>query len=471
MNPSCFVPAPTVTIGLFAAVLAFGSVVTASSVTAAATAADRELRLTVYNDNLALVSDSRTIQVQAGQSTVELADVPAQIDPTSVHLKALRSPLEVLEQNFQYDLASPDRILQRYLDQPVDAALKAGELKSGALLSFDSGSLVLRRPDGGVSLVTRAEVADLRLPTLPEGLRTRPTLVWLLQAEKGGATPVELSYLTGGLSWHAEYVAVTDEKDTSMDLSAWVSLENSSGATYPDAKLQLIAGDVQRVQPPPPMMKSRGGRDFQMAMAAAPSEGFAEETFFEYHLYTLDRSTTIADRETKQVSLFPTATTPVKKVYEYNGQADAKKVRIILEAENKKELGLGMPLPAGKVRVYKKDSRGDLQFVGEDQIDHTPKNEKLRLGVGKAFDIVAERVELSQDRITDRVSDRKVQVKLRNRKTEAVEVVVQESVWGDWEIREASIPSFKKDARTAEFRVPVAADTEAILTFTVRQTS
>jgi hypothetical protein len=466
MNPSCLVPSPVGAVGLFALALALGSAVAARP----AAAADRELRLTVYNDNLALVSDNRTIQVQAGQSTVELTDVPAQIDPTSVHLKGLAGPLDVLEQNFQYDLASPDRILQRYLDQPVDAALKAGDLKSGALLSFDGGSLVLRRADGGVSLVTRAEVADLRLPTLPEGLRTRPTLVWLLQAEKGGATPVELSYLTGGLSWHAEYVAVTDEKDTRMDLSAWVSLENSSGATYPEARLQLIAGDVQRVQPPPSPVMMRGGRADMMTMAKS-SEGFAEETFFEYHLYTLDRSTTIADRETKQVSLFPTASTPVKKVYEYNGQRDAKKVRIILEAENKKELGLGMPLPAGKVRVYKKDSRGDLQFVGEDQIDHTPKNEKLRLGVGKAFDIVAERTELSQDRITDTVFDRKVQVKLRNRKTEAIEVVVQESIWGDWEIRDASLPFVKKDARTAEFRVPVAADTEAILTFTVRQTS
>ena len=465
MNPSCFVPAPAVAVGLSVLVLALGSAVAASS----ASAADRELRLTVYNDNLALVSDNRTIQVQAGQSTVELADVPAQIDPTSVHLKGLGGPLDVLEQNFQYDLASPDRILQRYLDLPVEAALKAGELKSGALLSFDGGSLVLRRPDGGVSLVTREEVADLRLPTLPEGLRTRPTLVWLLQAEKGGATPVELSYLTGGLSWHAEYVAVTDEKDTRMDLSAWVSLENSSGATYPEAKLQLIAGDVQRVQPPSPVIM-RGGRG-EVAMMAKASDGFAEETFFEYHLYTLDRPTTIADRETKQVSLFPTASTPVKKVYEFNGQVDAKKVRIILEAENKQELGLGMPLPAGKVRVYKKDSHGDLQFVGEDQIDHTPKNEKLRLGVGKAFDIVAERVELSQDRVTDRVIDRSIQVKLRNRKTEAVEVVVQESVWGDWEIRNPSLPFVKKDARTAEFLVPVAADTEAILTFTVRQTS
>ena len=465
MNSPCFVPAPAVTVGLSVLVLALGSAVAASS----ASAADRELRLTVYNDNLALVSDNRTIQVQAGQSTVELADVPAQIDPTSVHLKGLGSPLDVLEQNFQYDLASPDRILQRYLDLPVEAALKAGELKSGALLSFDGGSLVLRRPDGGVSLVTREEVADLRLPTLPEGLRTRPTLVWLLQAEKGGATPVELSYLTGGLSWHAEYVAVTDEKDTRMDLSAWVSLENSSGATYPEAKLQLIAGDVQRVQPPSPVIM-RGGRG-EVAMMAKASDGFAEETFFEYHLYTLDRPTTIADRETKQVSLFPTASTPVKKVYEFNGQVDAKKVRIILEAENKQELGLGMPLPAGKVRVYKKDSHGDLQFVGEDQIDHTPKNEKLRLGVGKAFDIVAERVELSQDRVTDRVIDRSIQVKLRNRKTEAVEVVVQESVWGDWEIRNPSLPFVKKDARTAEFLVPVAADTEAILTFTVRQTS
>jgi hypothetical protein len=432
----------------------------------AAAAGDRDLRITVYNSNLGLVSDQRSLEMPSGQGTVEITDVPAQIDPTSVHLKPLKGSAEVLEQNFQYDLANPDRILERYLDQPVEAVVKEGSLKSGNLLSFDGTSLVLRGADGAVSLVTREQIVDLRFPKLPEGLRTRPTLVWLMQSSQGGATPVELSYLTGGLNWHAEYVAVSNETDTSMDLSAWISLENTSGASYPDAELQLIAGEVQRVQPPQPILM-RGGRN-EAAMMAPMSKGFEEESFFEYHLYTLDRRTTIADRETKQVSLFPTATTPVKKLYEYNGQRDAKKVRVVLETKNSKELGLGMPLPAGKVRVYKKDSRGDLQFVGEDQIDHTPKDEKVRLGVGSAFDVVGERKELAVDQISDRVQDRTIEVRIRNHKTEKVQVVVQENFYGDWKILSSSLPGVKKDAATAEFLLDVAPDQEVVLNLKVR---
>jgi hypothetical protein len=429
-------------------------------------AGDRDLRITVYNNDLGLVSDQRILQVPNGQGTVEISDVPAQIDPTSVHLKPLKGSAEVLEQNFQYDLANPDRILQRYLDQPVEAVVKEGSLKSGDLLSFDGTSLVLRGADGGVSLVTREQIVDLRFPKLPEGLRTRPTLVWLLQSREGGPTPVELSYLTGGLNWHAEYVAVSNETDTSMDLSAWISLENNSGAGYPEAELQLIAGDVQRVQDQPVYMQ-RAGRN-EMLAAAPMSKGFEEESFFEYHLYTLDRRTTIADRETKQVSLFPTATAPVKKLYEYNGQRDAKKVRVVLEAQNRKELGLGMPLPAGKVRVYKKDSHGNLQFVGEDKIDHTPKDEKIRLGVGKAFDVVAERKELSVDQVSERVQDRTIEVTVRNHKTEQVQVVVQENLYGDWKILSSSLPGVKKDASTAEFRLDIPPNKEVVLTFKVR---
>jgi hypothetical protein len=426
----------------------------------------RDLRITVYNNDLGLVSEQRTLDVPSGQGTVELSDVPAQIDPTSVHLKPLQGSVEVLEQNFQYDLAGPDRILQRYLDQPVDALLKEGGIKSGDLLSYDGGSLVLRGKEGDVSLITRDQVVDLRFPKLPEGLRTRPTLVWWLKSDRAGATPVELSYLTAGLNWHAEYVAVTNEKDTAMDLSAWVSLENNSGGSFPDARLQLIAGEVQRVVEQPPMPKMAR---MEMAQGAAPPEGFAEESFFEYHLYTLDRRTTIADRETKQVSLFPTATAPITKIYEYNGQRDGTNARVILEGENRKELGLGMPLPEGKVRVYKKDSRGDLQFVGEDRVKHTPKNEKLRIGVGKAFDVVGERKELSVNRISDRVIERTIEVRLRNRKEEPIQVVVQESLYGDWTITRSSAPSTKKDANTAEFRIDLKADEEAVLTFTVRQ--
>lgn len=432
-----------------------------------ARAADRtDLRITVYNNNLGLVDETRTIDAPNGQGPVELSDVPAQIDPTSVHLKPLQGSVQVLEQDFQFDLAGSDRILQRYLDQPVEAVLKDASAKSGDLLSFDPTSLVLRGKEGEVSLVTRDQVVDLRLPKLPEGLRTRPTLVWLLQSSKGGPTPVELTYLTGGINWHAEYVAVTNDDDTSMDLTSWISLENNSGASYPEARLQLIAGEVQRIEQPPvpAKMMMRG-----MAENAAGSQGFEEQPFFEYHLYTLDRRTTIADRETKQVALFPTATAPVTKLYEYNGQRDAKNARVVLETQNRKESGLGMALPAGKVRVYKKDPKGNLQFVGEDKIDHTPKDEKIRLGVGKAFDVVGERKELSVNRISDRVVERTVEVRLRNHKDAKVQVVVQETLYGDWTITQSSAPFTRKDANTAEFRLDVAPDQEVVLTYTVRQ--
>lgn len=371
----------------------------------------------------------------------------------------------MLEQNFQYDLAGPDRILQRFVDSEVDLVLKEGEMKNGTLLSFEGGSLVLRDSDGGVSLVQREQVVDVRLPRLPEGLRTRPTLVWTLQSDGSGERPVELSYLTGGISWHAEYVAVTNEADSQISLSAWISLDNNSGASYPDAQLQLVAGEVNRVRPPDVFQK--GGVMNERAMAM-DSQGFEEESFFEYHLYTLDRRTTIADRETKQVSLFPTAEAPVSKIYEYRGQIAPTKVSVVLETENSESRGLGMPLPAGKVRTYKEDSRGQLQFVGEDMIDHTPKNEKVRLRMGNAFDVVGERTQLSQNRISDRVQEQEIEIKIRNRKTESIDVLVEETFYGDWDITKSTHTHEKKDARTAEFRLPVGPDQETILRFTVR---
>jgi len=426
--------------------------------------AERDLRITVYNQDLGVVSDHREISVGAGQSEVEIADVPARIDPTSVHLKPKGGEMQVLEQNFQYDLAGPDRILERFLDQSVDLILEGGDVKNGTLLSFVGGSVVLRQADGGVELVQRDAIIDIQLPELPDGLRTRPTLVWMVQAKKGGTEPVELSYMTGGMNWHAEYVAVANEQDTEIELSAWISLENQSGATFPNAQLQLIAGDVNRVQD-----NVRAPRGRMVAMSArAESDGFEEESFFEYHLYTLDRRTTLADRETKQLSLFPTTEAPVEKLFEYNGQRDATKVNVILETENRENRGLGMPLPGGKVRIYKKDRRGQLQFIGEDRIDHTPKNEKIRLRTGKAFDVVGERIEKSQKRISERVFEREFEIKIRNRKEEAISVLVAENLWGDWEITSSTHKHDKKDARTAEFLLPVAADAETVLTFTVR---
>lgn len=429
----------------------------------------RELQMTVYNNDLGLVRDVRELDLANGRSSVSVADVAARIDATSVHLKSADRDggITVLEQNYRYDLANPDRILERYLDHPVQAILEDGELHEGVLQSFGGGQLVLLG-DRGLSMLQREKIVDIRFPSLPEGLITKPTLVWDLVADRAGKQKAELSYLTNGINWHAEYVAVTNEDDTEADLAAWVSVDNRTGATYPDARLQLIAGDVNIIKKRQDK-HMRGGR-MLMAEAALPDAGFEEETFFEYHLYTLPRPTTIRDRETKQISLFPPATTPVEKLYEYKPWVNDKKIRIILQFENSEERGLGMPLPKGKVRTYKRDSRGGQQFIGEDMIDHTPKNEKVRLGLGNAFDVVAERTVKDQRKISDRVRETSVEVKFRNHKEERITILAQDRFWGDWTVTTESHSSEKKDARTAEWSIPVGADGEVVLTYTVRVT-
>jgi hypothetical protein len=439
------------------------------SLVLAGSAAAREVQITVYNDDLGLVRDVRDVELPAGAGDLSVTDVAARIDPTSVHLQSLTRDggITVLEQNYRYDLASPDRILERYLDTGVQAILEGGELHEGKLLSFTNEQLVLMG-DKGLSILQRAKVIDVRCPSLPEGLITKPTLVWSVDADRAGPQKAELSYLTNGISWHAEYVAIVNDTDSGADLAGWVSVDNQSGATYPDAKLQLIAGDVNRVQPQTPaqpmlMMEGR--------MAKAADAGFQEESFFEYHLYTLPRATTIRDRETKQIALFPPAQTPVVKLYEYKPWSDEKKVRTVLQFENREDRGLGMPLPKGKVRTYKRDSRGGQQFIGEDWIDHTPKDEKVRLFLGNAFDIVAERTMKDQNRISDRVWEQTIEVKFRNHKKEKVTIVAGDRFWGDWTIVTTSLPSRKKDANTAEWMVDVGPDAEVVLTYTVRMGS
>jgi len=428
----------------------------------------REVHLTVYNNDLGLVRDVRELDFPSGRGSVSIVDVASQIDPTSVHLKSLgrEGGITVIEQNYRYDLASPERILERYLDAEIEAILEKGDLHSGTLLSFTGEQIVLKG-SSGLSILERDKIIDLRCPSLPEGLITKPTLVWEVQSARGGREKAELSYLTSGVNWHAEYVAVTNEDDTAADLAAWVSVDNRSGASYPEARLQLIAGDVNRILPSAPMMEERLAAS---AMRMKADVGFEEESFFEYHLYTLPYPTTVRDRETKQIALFSPTRTPVKKLFEYKPWQDEKKIRIVIEFDNKEERGLGIPLPKGKVRTYKRDSRGGQQFVGEDMIDHTPKNEKVRLGLGNAFDVVAERTVKDRARVSDRVMDQMFEVKFRNRKTEPITIVAQDRFWGDWRVLESSLPHQKKDAYTAEWMVDVGADQEVVLTYTVRTT-
>jgi hypothetical protein len=333
-------------------------------------------------------------------------------------------------------------------------------------MSADASALTVQMADGGIRIINREQIADLGLAELPEGLITRPTLVWTLDSDVSGSQQAEVRYLTKQINWHAEYVATIAADETKLELAGWVSIDNRSGATYKDAKLKLIAGDVNRVQ------EQRYSRP-EMAMLRAGTKadaGFEEKEFFEYHLYTLPRPSTIRDNEIKQLALFAPANVTAKKIFTYNGAQDGKKVRVNMEFVNSESAGLGMPLPKGVIRVMKADTDGSLEFIGEDRIDHTPKNEKVRVYLGNAFDIVGERTQKDRRQITNRTTEEDFEIVLRNHKSEAVTVVVSERQWGDWDIVANSHEHTKKDANTSEWQIDVPVDGETKLTYTVRRT-
>jgi len=425
-------------------------------------AAAAELHVTVYNNYLALVREVRPAELERGVVEYSFTGVPSRIDPTSVRLTAGKG-LTVLEQNYRYDLVSRQKLLERYLDHSIRIITKHEKLHEGVLKTA-SGSIVLQTEDG-VTVVNDDEIADITLPEIPQGLITRPTLVWELRNEGGSKRDLEVQYLTGGLAWHAEYVGAVNADDTRMQLSGWVSVENNSGATFEDAHLKVVAGDVNRVVEQPRMAM---GRAVDMMMEKAP--GFQERSFFEYHLYDLGRKTTLADREIKQVQLLEDRTVPVEKIYVYEPTGGNQDVQVRLRFENTEKQGLGIPLPAGKLRVYREDTDGALEFAGEDRLDHTPRDEEVTVTMGNAFDLVGERTEMESKRISNLVFERRIQLKLRNRKEKGtVSIVVREHPGGNWKVLESTQEYERKNARDLEFEVAVKAGEEAVIDYRVRE--
>ncbi|MEW6233674.1 MAG: DUF4139 domain-containing protein [Chloroflexota bacterium] len=452
-------------------------------------AQEEGVQLTVYNQNLALVKDRRTLSLKKGDNEIKFTDVAAQIDPTSVSFEALKEPqaASVLEQNFEYDLVSTAKLLQKYLDQKISVITKDGTAYEGYLQSTAQDIILASEKEGGqVTVIKADQIREIKYPRLPSGLITKPTLVWKLTSTKEGPQLAEVTYLTGGVNWVANYVAVADKDDKNVALTGWVTIDNKSGTGYENARLQLIAGDIHRVTPPAQAW------DMAEAKRAVPTPapaGFAEQPFFEYHLYTLQRPTTIKNNQTKQIEFVTAPQVPVNKIYVYDGAqlgrigyygsplldkgygtAINKKVVVMLELKNAKDKGLGIPLPKGTVRVYKKDDQGGSQLIGEDAIDHTPKDEKMMLYLGDAFDIVGERKQTDFKRISDRVYEESFEIKVRNHKDAPVEVRVVEHLyrWSDWEIVKTSTDYVKTDSRTIEYRLPVGKDGEATVTYTVR---
>ena len=443
----------------------------------------------------AVVRHERDLALNRGRNTVRFTDVAALIDPTTVAFESLTDPkgTSVVEQNFQFDLISNEKLLQKYLDRTITVDQVRGngvESFSGTLLST-SGGLVLKRDDGSVQILPNN--TGIKLPDLPGGLITRPTLVWDVAANRAGSHKTRVSYQTTGITWWADYNLTYSEgaqaNACKLDIGAWVSIINQSGASYPDAKLKLIAGDVQRATPLGRVQPALAAR--AIAAGAAPA-GFEEKAFFEYHLYTLGRATTLPDNSTKQIELFPAARgVPCEKTLVYYGAPgfgygggpltdrnygtqSNKKVDVYIGFKNAPENNMGMPLPSGRIRVSKLDEADrTLEFIGEDTIDHTPKNEKVLIKLGSAFDVIGERRQVNFAVDTSRKTmTEEIEVKLRNQKTEPVTVIVKENLyrWVTWQITAKTHDFQKQDARTIHFPIKVAAGGEVTMRYSVQYT-
>ncbi len=430
-------------------------------------AQDREIAITVYNNDLGVVKDVRKLDLARGVFELKYQDVAATIDPTSVHFKSLTAPdkVTILEQNYEFDLVNSDKIAERYLDEQISVHLKNGEKVTGTLLSHEGGNLILQTKDSAVKLISGSNIVNIDFPKLPEGLITRPTLVWSINNEKTGTHRTEVSYLASRIKWHAEYVAISKNEDRTLELSAWVSIDNRTGATFPDAKLKLIAGEVNRVTSPRPM---RAGKSYALEAREAAAPQFAEKSFFEYHMYTLNRKSTLQNNQIKQISLFPSTDVQIEKLYTYEASKSQDDVRVNLKFKNSTASGLGMPLPAGKVRVYQEDPADkSLEFVGEDMLDHTAKDETVKLYLGNAFDITPERNMLKKMSTGKKSHEEIWQVKIRNHKDNAVKIHVIEKFYGFWKIKKSTHEYKQTDARTVEFYLNIDKDSETVLEYTI----
>jgi hypothetical protein len=442
----------------------------------------RSVNVTVYNSNVGLVRETRTLNLPTGRVALRFADVAALIRPETVHLASLTSAdsLRIMEQNYQYDLLNPSKLMDKYVGREVTLVLRRFENNTevmtpvqATLLSNNNGQVW---KIGGQIVINPTNIVETRFPDLPQNLVATPTLVWDVDNTGSGEQTVETSYLTAGMNWQADYVLVVGADDTRGDLQGWVTLTNQSGVGFEDARLQLIAGDLNRVKDVEGLARAL---DAVSSKEQAPSQ-FKEKSLFEYHLYTLQRPASIREQETKQVSLLEAAGFSVSKEFVINGQSYyyhgydnpgaviKDKVGVFMQFRNSQKNKLGMPLPAGTIRLYKRDDDGAQQFIGEDRIDHTPKDEDVRVKVGDAFDIIAERKQTDYKVISSSVYEYAYEITIRNHKETPITVVVNEPIDSDWRMVSSNFEAEKTSAFAARFHVPVEKDGETKLVYRVR---
>ncbi len=444
------------------------------------TAADRtSVGITVYSDDFGLVRETRTLKTGKGRVSLEYRDVTSAIQPETVHIAAIggSSPLRILEQNYRYDLLEPAKLLSKYEGKQVhvirwNKELGRDETFAATVLSANGNVPIFKIG----SEITYGFPGRISFPDVPANLIAKPTLVWLLDSDDDSSN-VEVTYLTGKMGWSSDYVLVVGADEKTADLTGWVTLRNHSGASYENAKLKLVAGDVQRIRAQDPGAYNMHARSDPLD--DRDEKQFKEEGFFEYHLYTLDRPTSVLDNEDKQVVLLEGHGVRVDKKLIFFGDAnwyrnsygktqDNQKVGVYFDIDNREANHLGIPLPKGIVRVYQGDASGAKQFVGEDSIDHTPRDEKLRIKMGEAFDVVGDRVEKNWKTLGTCSSESDWEITLKNHKDSAVTVEDVEPVGGDWTVLKSSVPFVKKDARTFTFTVPIGARQEVKVSYRVR---
>ena len=436
--------------------------------------------ITVYNSGLGLVKDRRSINLSRGDSVLQLMDVASQVIPSSVSVESVseKGVFSVLEQNYEYDLLSPNKLLEKYVGKTIIVRYRnpntdREDEKKALVLAFNNGQPVLQIDNE----VTFGIPGNYVFPQVPEDLIARPTLSWLLRTDSSGARQIETLYLTNGMTWRADYILVLDANDKSAAVSAWVTLDNRSGANFRNARLKLVAGDVNRVREDARAAQPIAARSMVM-QESAPQ--FQESALFEYHLYTLQRPTDVKNNQSKQVGLLSAQNVPVEKEYVYRGQSHYyrgrypgfleknTKIPVFLIFRNDKKSHLGMPLPKGVVRVYKRDQDESLQFVGENKIDHTPIDEKIRMTIGNAFDVVGERKQTSWNSIATNLTESEYEISLRNHKREDITIRVEETIPGEWKILESSHPHKKENSANAVFLVNVPKDKEVVVRYKVR---
>jgi hypothetical protein len=441
-----------------------------------------DLNVTVYNSNIALVRDVRQLNLPSGLFNLKFADIAATVNPATVHFRSLTEPekLSVIEQNYEYDLLDPAKLLHKYVGREVTLVRSFRE--NGESKHEDVKATLLADNNGpvwkiGNDIVTGGAFEGYRFPEVPPNLYERPTLLMSLENSGARKQQIEASYLATNLSWNADYILTVGREDKAADLDGWVTLANTSGTAFHNARLQLVAGDLNRLPISGRMLRMDAG----VAGGAMKDRAqFQQESFSEYHLYTLGRRTSVEDKETKQISLLQGTGVPTEKVFIVNGQnyyyhnaqnpgsPQKDPVMVYYKFRNEQKAGLGMPMPAGNVRVYQKDSKGGVLFIGEDRIEHTPKDETVTVHIGNAFDIVEERKQTDYKRIDAHTWEMEFEIKLRNHKDAPVVVEVNEPIGGDWEMLSSTFKATKTAACAAQFSVPVAKDGTSVLKYRIR---